>query len=281
MSEEERLSPTGLPWPPEWSMRPGHGRARLAGFAGAGGVLVAFGYAMGMDDDPFGGAAIALTGAGLLLVPAVLGVGRRRGPVSLATRRAGGERHRGVVFPVRWSYRIALPLMLAAFGAGSAALSGTADPAVAGDPILLLIGAVLLAWSPRCLVGVLGFRGVLLTPEAVVVRSGMHRTALRLPWREIDGVVPYERSGEGGKEHKLIALTVLDASHLRVRWWPRVKYRYFGVRDAETTVHAGRFGADPALLLLALRHYLDHPADRPELGGREAVERIRAGRLLG
>lgn len=262
-------------------MRPRFGRSRNAGFASLGGVLVALGYAMGMDDDPFGGVAVALCGAGLLLFPAVAGIGRRRGPVSLVARKVGGERHRGVVFRVRWSYRIALPLIFVAFGAGSVALSGSADPAVGGDPILLLIGLGMLAWSPRCLVGVLGFRGVLLTPELVVVRSGMHRTALRLPWREIDGVAPYREPGKAGKEHQLIALTILDASHLRVRWWPRFKYRFVGVRDAQTTVHAGRFAADPALLLLALRHYHAHPGDRPELGTREAVERIRAGRLLG
>lgn len=137
-------------------MRPRFGRVRNVGFASLGGLLVGIVYATGMlDDDPFGGVAIALAGGALLLFPAVVGIGRRRGPVSLVARRVGGGRHRGVVFRVRWSYRIALPLMFAAFG------------------------------------------------------------------------------------------------------------------------------VDPALLFLALRYYLEHPDDRPELGTREAVERIRAGRLLG
>ncbi|QFG22666.1 hypothetical protein [Actinomadura sp. WMMB 499] len=285
MHERERLSPSGLPWPGTWTVRRLYGRARNVGFAAVGVLLIGCAFWLWSSayyyEDLYMAGGMALAGLALVLSPLTLAIGRSRGAVSVGVRRVNGVRHHGAVFRVRWTFRLAGPVAVAGFGASTAAIAAATGPAALFDSIMLVAGAGLVLYAPVLFAGGLGFRGIVLTPDLVVVRASTHRAALCLPWSELDAVAAWEEPGKGGEGRPLLVLTVLDASHLRVRWWPRVKYRYFGVRDDDTVVHAGRFGADPALLLHALRHYLDHPGDRHELAGAKAIERLRAGDLHG
>ncbi|GGU93126.1 hypothetical protein GCM10010182_05700 [Actinomadura cremea] len=148
------------------------------------------------------------------------------------------------------------------------------DPEVKGDPLLLVAGAGLVALSPLLAVTGSGFRGVILTPELVIVRLGLAGSAVRLSRQDISFVLEYDVVG-----NLTIGLVPLDPTVLGMGRRARV-WAVLGFGGAKVDLPAGHFATDPALLLLALRYYHAHPGDRPELGTRKAIERIKAGRLL-
>ncbi|WP_026403177.1 hypothetical protein [Actinomadura rifamycini] len=277
MRERERLSPTGLPWPREWSGIRRHGRTRSAVFAAVGVVLLVFAglfaaWPTAPEDAHMAWAFVPL-GVGVLLVSFVVRVGTDRSAVFVAVLEDGDERVSGAAFPVRREVRPATATAAVLFGAGALGMFLSPDPAVGADPVMLAIGTVLVVAGIVAAAARTGFRGVVLAPGLVVVRTALFGRSERLAWEDVLDVIVYE--AQGGPA---FALVPVDLDVFGTDRRDRLRAA-FG--EGRVEVHAGRFGVDPALLLLALRHYLHHPGDRRELGTREAVERIRAGRFPG
>ena len=134
---------------------------------------------------------------------------------------------------------------------------------VGASVFLLLIGLWILRHGLRHMRTAVAREraGVYLTRSRVVVLApnGIHEVY----WRDIESVSaedPPGRSPLGKRGPALMVLRLREGAAAR--------------SDRPVVVHVQHLACDPHRLLAALRHYLDHPADRPELGTSAALARL-------
>ncbi|MFC9975665.1 hypothetical protein ACFVH6_32730 [Spirillospora sp. NPDC127200] len=267
-----RLSPSGLPWPDGWHRTRAHGRVRAAATTGTALLAMAAWETVvaSAPRDPFLGPAFAMAGLLCLMMAPLLIISRRRDAVFLGAVREGEEEHLGVVFGVRPTFVPGLTGVLATGGAASVLLSLSTDPGSSGDPVLVAIGVLLLLAGTVFFFRMRGFQGVVLTPDALVIHAGGSEGMI-VPWTAVAEVT----ESDYGQGTPYIGLRLHDRSPLSKNRWIRLN-RFFGL---DLTIAVAHLRTDPALLPLAIRHYLEAAGDRPELATRRAVDRLRSGRL--
>jgi hypothetical protein len=243
-----------------------------AGLVGAGlvGVLRAV-----RGDATFAGAAL-LVGAGVVAgavgvarLPAPRGVGPRL--VDLAAPGAGAPRWALVARHDAWRSSAAglgaLGVVLWAAGTTLDGIrSGSAATIAEGAGGVVVVGAVagvLLARS-------LAHRSVALTADAVVVRAG--RVRLEIPWGTVRAVRSHGAEDPAGRPRRI----ALDVAGLRP---PSPASRLHDRLAGGTAARPGAprvlvlptagLDTDPALLLAALDHYLELPAERAAIADHD------------
>ncbi|MGI5170478.1 hypothetical protein ACQEU3_39635 [Spirillospora sp. CA-253888] len=273
-ADAPRLSPSGLPWPDGWHRTRAHGRVRAAAAAVAGTALLVIAawetIAASAPRDPSLGPAFAMAGLLCLMMTPLLIISRRRDAVFLGVLQEGEEEHRGVVFSMRPTFVPAVIGVLVTGGTASLLLSLTDDPGAGGDRTLAAIGVLMLLAGTVSFFRVRGFQGVVLTPDALVVRIGGPGRMI-VPWTAVAEVT----ESDYGRGVPYIGLELHDQSPLKRNRWIRLN-RLFG---PDLTISVTHLRTDPALLPLAIRHYLNAADIRPELATKQAIDRLRAGRL--
>jgi hypothetical protein len=259
-SERERLSPSGLPWPPTWKRPRLNGRLRIIVSVGLGMLLVGMGTSEWvtptLPSNQSGAGAFLLFGIGCLLTPLWFGIGRGQERISIGAVPGLPEKPPGTIFRIRPLAYPAMAACGAAFGGGTVLLAQSPDPGLSRPPaILLAVGAMILLVSPLPIFMSLGFRGFALSPDLVVLRT-MRGKLVTAPWDEIGLPCPHEIANG----------------------FPNIKVPV-GKTKKEVFIPAGLFHTDPALMLWVLRHYSLNPDDRHELGTQLALDRIADGRL--
>ncbi|TDB88177.1 hypothetical protein E1264_12310 [Actinomadura sp. KC216] len=245
-------SPSGLPWPEEWSLPrvKGPWRIVLAAVVGVPSLLIGIGILSDPAEDQFVGWVFLMLVAICATVPVWMRLGRGRDAVF------SGQG--GVVFPNRRSAGLAIPVTLVAGGTSAVLLTLTPESESAGDPILLVCGLLMLTAAPVSLLLFWRNRAVVLTPEIILVSRALWTRVV--PWESIQRIAAYEV----GKGPPLIGLFVQDES------------KPFG---KEVNLSLLLQKNDPALLLYAILHYAAHPGDRAELAGVAGVQRVVSGDL--
>jgi hypothetical protein len=272
------------PWPPEWPARPGPWLVLnvvvlgilAAGLAGLAAVVWVGGER---------GTAAVFAGVAAVLALIVVGIGprlrvRRRRPALAITSRTTESGERGVAIPYSaWWYGWVVALVAAA-GAGYAALVAAVllgSDTLARDPrmtALALVGLVAVPYLGWLLVELASGRAarghVVLTPLGVHHRSLTDEEST--PWDSVQAVsAAYERG-------PLIVIGV-DPGGRRWRRRSRVGFQRRPTDRDALIIHGLLLAVDPAVLYHALRHYHAHPDHRPELATAAAVARIRGGEV--
>lgn len=263
---EGRVSPSGLPWPETWSLPKVNGWLRIGTAAAFGAVCLAISVDVftGSGEDAQLGWACLMVVVICVLSPVWFRLSRGRGAVSLGPV-SDGSVHQGVPFPNRRAAGPAVGATLVAAGTLSIMLTLSTDPGSSGDPVLLFFGLLMLAVSP--VTAILGWmdKGVVLTPQAIIVRQ--RGRARIIPWGEIAAMFPNEYAGGS-----LFIRLILEDDIGR-----RARFPLLGGGRNNISVIQQR--NDPALVLHAIRFYLANPDKRHELAEPAAVARLAAGDL--
>lgn len=261
-----------LPWPPEWR-HPPLGGWRLSVLCAIMVLLIVPGVLLALVNGAY--AQAAGFGAGAVVFGLAAWAARPRpagSAVDLMELDLGGDAEAAVRFAVRPATLAAALAMLAG---GAVLLAGAVTALVfaftRGSPRLLLgtvvlglPGALLLVGGVAALKASRRENAVDLTPHHVVVDLGHGRTVLA--WDDIVAV-------------DAAAAALPMATPRAVQNLVAVVTRQPSDHPARVLIPCGRLANDPVLVLHALRYYLAHPADRAELAGAPAVERLGAGRL--
>lgn len=184
-----------------------------------------------------------------------------------------GRAEPGLVFVYSTSRIRAATAAMAVLTAGMIALALWPETIATGMPLARPIGVVGAIFAGgMSTIGVANSRkggSFALTPTGVF--NGRAGYGSFVPWEVVDRVSRTEVKGT-----PLVALFVSDRDAIEVRgfarWLTRLDTGVYG--DVTTSPWALR--VDPDVLVAAIRHYLEHPADRRELGTHRAVERFRA-----
>lgn len=216
---------------------------------------------------------------------------RRDGEIGLATVTIETQELKGVAFPMRarWAFLAFVALMTGLTVAGllfSVLSLWRSDVDISGGGVVgLIVLGTLALLMPYLLYRMYGARlwrptAIVLTPTHVVSTWAHPDTAV--PWDDVAGVhakaIPIGLAFPLSKE-RLIIVTATELT--RVLGLPeRAKARrpLFGGQPG-LVIAVRSSGADPVLMLDALRFYLAHPDKRRELGGATGVQRIRSGEL--
>lgn len=232
-------------------------------------ALVLAGLARLADGQPVQALALAAVGVALSVVP----FERNRDRLPPRTVTVDGER--GLLLPI---HPPKVSTVLAMATVGVVLLGGAVAAVVVGvqdrKPWGYVLGAMLAALALLCALGVRGSvrirraadRGILLLPEAVVLRTGSRTT--RLPWAEIAGFRDHwSRPGR-----KILWTEITDDvdNWLTVEPVPGATWerdpRHPLTGTPNPTVEATTLAVDPGEALATLRLHLARPELRPQLG---------------
>jgi hypothetical protein len=237
--------------------------------AAFGAALTVIGIALLLGDDGIEGiAAIAFGLALLTAVPSGVPSARRELPVVAPVE---GTADTALVF--RYSTRAmrAGTVSMGLFTVVMAALALWPEELADGDLVARLVGAagtVLL--GGMFLLGVANSRhggSLALTPAGL--RSGRPGFGVFVPWDAIEGVAATQTVGT-----PLIGVYVKDRGAIEATRMARLLLRLDRGRAGDVTLSPAVFEVEPAWVLATLRHYVEHPEDRRELGTAAAVTRF-------
>ncbi|MFI0412193.1 hypothetical protein [Actinomadura sp. 3N508] len=252
MSDSDKRSPSGLPWPEGWTFPLMNDQVRfaLAAVVGVPSLYLGIWILTDPAEDPFMGWAFLMLAVLCASMPVVMRLGRGRDAVFCGQG--------GVVFPNRRSAGPATALLLTSFGTWGILLTLSPESEARGDLCLLLGGLVMLVCAPLNILWWRRNRAVVLTPEIIVSSNGWKSRSV--PWDAIRSVRPHEYAPR------------TPVVRIRFRDERKRSNKKFDVQ-----VHQQK--GDPALLLYAILHYVTHPEDRAELAGSAGVERLVSGDL--
>lgn len=140
---------------------------------------------------------------------------------------------------------------------------GLVDGQWGGLVAVLAGGVVLLGLYAALRATRIEDRGVALVPDGIVVRTS--RTPVRLAWSDVTGVRAHWRRRVRG---------LYPTPDEPVHNW--LTFEVAGTGQG-VSIDPTTFACDPELALAVIRHYLDHPDDRAELGTERSL--LRAAHL--
>ena len=257
-----------------WHLNPRRKRWLQLGVGFIGVLGLASGVSNLGEGETAPGVGLLLFG-GALLTTAVM-LSRRRTP--LAPRHLPTAPGPGLVLPVRGGSlgaivgfgALGVLFLVAVTGAGVVTLSEGDWRGIVGIAIGLGVGALFLVGSWGTLQARrTPDRGIVLTPEAVVLRT--RKEPETIPWAELVRV--RDHWGRAVRVGPTMPDDVVN------NWLTFETHAPDGDRltlfsgSQSPSVPVEVLGADPALTLEICRHYLGHPADRAELASPSVAQR--------
>jgi hypothetical protein len=190
----------------------------------------------------------------------------------------GGQ---GLLLPSRQA-RVAAGVLLVVVGLALGGLTAYliihgGVPATLGGVVLGVLGLLLIAAGVFALRRKPRTTGILLTPEHLVI-NWVH-PAVRVPWDDITEIRPLGmRIGRAntGPSHNYIGVVSRESDAANTRM--RKLAAKFG-KDVTCALPMRSLDIDQLVVLHTLAFYLDNPDARAELGGQDAVRRVREVRL--
>lgn len=237
--------------------------------AAFGSALAVAGVAFILSGERVKGLAVVAMGLALLAtVPLRVPTPRRELPV---VAPVDGTVEAALVF--RYSVRMvrAGTISTGLFTAVMIAVALWPDEIADGEPLVRpagVIGTVLL--GGMFLVGVANSRhggSLALTPRGLW--NGRRGFGVFVPWDIVEEVVSAEIPGT-----PLIGVYVTDRGSIQTSRVARFFFRLNRGRVGDVTLAPTIFQVEPAWVLATIRHYLEHPGDRRELGTAAAVTRF-------
>ncbi len=232
-------------------------------FFGLGLLMLAFGE----RQDRFVGLVVVvffgIGGGGVLLMPLI---GRRSDPVSTTRVRYRAADRQALVFPIVRGRLALATIASAAMAAAGVVIALSAGTPTAGDDTEGQRWVGWLAAGVFGLFALLGLRSttggpayVALLPEGVVVHAATATTFV--PWGAINEI---GRSSIRGNE--FLGLSVSDPAAIETTAWRWLQAANRAVSRWDVSIPTAALAGDADLLERALHHYLERPAERPELG---------------
>lgn len=249
--------------------RPNRRPWRAAWMGAFGAALTVAGAVIALGDDLLVGVGAAFLGLAMLAaLPTTIPVSRRELP---EVAPADGTSEAALVF--RYSGRAvrAGTVSMGLFAAVMAMLALWPDEIAPGEPFARPLGIVTALFLGGMFVIGLGnsLHGGCLALSPRGLRNGRPAFGLFVPWEAIEDVAATETRGI-----PLIGIFVSDRRSIGTTRLGRLLLRLDRGRSGDVTLSPAVFQVEPAWVLETIRHYVEHPADRQELGTPAAVERF-------
>jgi hypothetical protein len=275
----------GLPPVEGWHRPRLGGRLKFWFLVLVGVLLVLGGVAMALSggEERGPGVVIALFGLGLLLTTPLFKTWRSRGTPIMQTIDRGGRARTGLGFPysrglTRASAYASLCMGLASGGFVLFA-EEFADQGESKTPFFIFgtLGAVLFLGGGIVML----IRNSRQVQTLTLLPEGVQATAAGtnsfVPWDAIAWVEAFDFTfySRGFANHEpYVGIKATDPQRIEISKTGRMLMKTNSMFGTDLAYPVRTLNVEPALLLHALRYYLENPNSRPELGGPEALQRV-------
>jgi hypothetical protein len=253
---------------------------------GALAVLAGAAMALSGGEERGPGVVIVFFGLGLLLTTPLFKTWRARGRPIMQTIDRDGRPQKGLGFPYSRDLTRMTSYALLCMGLASGGFvlfaEEFADPGESKTPFLVFgtLGTILfLGGGILTLIRSSGDAWSLtLLPEGVqATAAGTHSF---VPWDAIEWVEAFDLTvySRGFANHEpLVGIKATDPDRIEISKTGRMLMKTNAMFGTDLAYPVRTLNVEPALLLHALRYYLENPDARPELRGQEALHRVEKG----